>query len=77
MTNDVGGLGRWLFVVGAGVALVGVVLMCAPRLPWLGRLPGDIRIERSYVTFCMPLGTCLLLSLVGSLILWVIGRCFR
>ena len=72
--GGLGGLGRWLFVVGVGVALVGVVFMCASKLPWLGRLPGDVLIERPRFTFFMPLGTCLLLSLIGSLLLWLISR---
>ena len=45
-------------------------------LPSLGRLPGDIRIDRGNFTFYCPLATCLLLSLVLTLILWIV-RLFR
>ena len=46
--------------------------MLAPSIPWLGRLPGDIRIERENFHFYFPLVTCLLLSLVLSLVVWLI-----
>ena len=44
----------------------------APSIPWLGRLPGDIRIERENFRFYFPLVTCLLLSLILSLVVWLI-----
>ena len=61
---------------GSGHRGVGLVWILAPSIPWLGRLPGDIRIERENFRFYFPLVTCLLLSLVLSLVLWVI-RLFR
>ena len=65
-----------LLVLGLVIAGFGLVWILAPSLPWLGRLPGDIRIERENFHFYFPLVTCLLLSLVLSLILWAI-RLFR
>lgn len=67
-------LGRWLVVVGLGVALLGALLWAGPSIPWLGRLPGDVRIERPGATFYFPLGTSLLLSVVLSLVLWLVSR---
>jgi hypothetical protein len=57
-----------------GVVLVGagVVWVLAPSMSWLGRLPGDIRIEGQYFRFYFPLATCLLLSLLLSLGVWLI-----
>ena len=69
--NDVG---RMLVVFGVLIALVGVALLLLGRVPWLGRLPGDIHIERGNWTFYFPLATSLLLSAVLTLILWIIGR---
>lgn len=69
--NDVG---RMLVVFGVLIALVGVALMVLGRVPWLGRLPGDIHIERGNWTFYFPLATSLLLSAVLTLILWILGR---
>jgi len=69
--NDVG---RMLVVFGVLIALAGVALLLVGRVPWLGRLPGDIHIERGNWTFYFPLATSLLLSAVLTLILWIVGR---
>lgn len=69
--NDIG---RLLVVFGVLIALAGVALLFLGRVPWLGRLPGDIHIERGNWTFYFPLATSLLLSVVLTLILWIIGR---
>jgi hypothetical protein len=61
-----------LLVLGLVIAGVGLVWILAPSIPWLGRLPGDLRIERDNFRFYFPLVTCLLLSLVLSLVLWLI-----
>jgi hypothetical protein len=67
-------LGRALVILGLVLAALGAVLTLAPRLPWLGRLPGDIQVERGNWTIYVPLGTSILVSLVLTLILWVFGR---
>ena len=51
-----------------------IARMLVGRVPWLGRLPGDIHIQRGGWTFYFPLATSLLLSLVLTLILWILGR---
>jgi DUF2905 family protein len=56
------------------LALVGVVLVLAGRVPWLGRLPGDIHIQRGSWTFYFPLATSLLLSVALTLIFYLVGR---
>jgi DUF2905 family protein len=67
-------LGKLLIVVGALLALVGVVLVLAGRIPGIGRLPGDIYVQRGNWTFYFPLATSVLLSVVLTLLLWLIGR---
>jgi hypothetical protein len=67
-------LGRVLVVVGIVIALAGLALVFTERLPWVGRLPGDIEVRRGNWTFYFPLGTSILLSLVLTLVLWLIGR---
>ena len=57
-----------LVVVGGVVVLVGLVLMLAPHLPWLGRLPGDVVITRDRFTFYFPIVTCLVVSVVLTLL---------
>jgi hypothetical protein len=74
--TDHAGFGWMLLILGLVIAGVGLVWILAPAIPWLGRLPGDIRIERENFRFYFPLVTCLLLSLALSLVVWVI-RLFR
>jgi hypothetical protein len=74
--EDHAGFGWMLLILGLVIAGVGLLWILSPSIPWLGRLPGDIRIERENFRFYFPLVTCLLLSLILSLVLWVI-RLFR
>jgi hypothetical protein len=67
-------LGRTLLILGLVTVAVGVLLIVAPRVPFLGRLPGDIRIEREGVTILIPLATMALLSIVVSIVLSLLGR---
>jgi hypothetical protein len=74
MPPELPSLGRTLLVLGAIIAGFGLVLLLGPTLPWLGRLPGDILIRRERFSFYFPLASCLLASLILSLVLWLIGR---
>jgi di/tricarboxylate transporter len=67
--------GPLLIVVGLGIALIGL-LVWSGWLSWFGRLPGDIRIERDSVRIYIPLVSMLLVSVVLSLIMYVINRLF-
>lgn len=66
--------GWTLIVVGLLIVGAGVVWLVGPSLPWLGRLPGDIVIERPNGRFYFPITTCLLLSALLSLVMWLIRR---
>jgi hypothetical protein len=66
-------MSRTLIIVGIAIIVVGLLWPWLSRLG-LGRLPGDIVIERENFTFYFPIVTGLLLSLALSLILWLIGR---
>jgi hypothetical protein len=74
--SDLGGLGRTLLAFGAVLAAVGLLLLVASRFPGLriGRLPGDISVERGNFRFYFPLATSVVLSLVVTLLLWIFGR---
>lgn len=74
--NDHAGVGWTLLILGLILAGIGLVWLLVPSIPWLGRLPGDIRIERENFWFYFPLATCILLSVLLSLVLWLI-RMFR
>ena len=71
--DDLAPIGRSLLVVGLVLAGIGLLLMTGTGLP-LGRLPGDIRFQRDGVTVFIPLGTMLLVSVVLSILLFVVGR---
>lgn len=67
-------LGKLLIIFGVTLAAVGVVLLLAPKIPWLGKLPGDFTYRGERFTFYFPLATCILLSVILSLILYLLRR---
>jgi hypothetical protein len=71
-------LGKMLLLFGVAMVLLGLVLLVAGhfsgKVPWLGRLPGDIYIERGSWTFYFPLATCLIVSVVLTLLFSLFGR---
>jgi hypothetical protein len=66
-------MARFLIVLGLAILVVGLLWPFLSRIG-LGRLPGDIVIERENMTFYFPLMTCLLLSIVFSLVFWIVNR---
>jgi hypothetical protein len=69
------GLGRLLVVFGVILIVLGGILMASGKLPsWLGRLPGDIVIERKHFSLYFPLATSVILSVVLSLLFWLFTR---
>ena len=68
------GMGRLLIVGGLVLAAIGVVLVVAPNIPFLGRLPGDIRIDTGNVKVFAPIGTMLLISLLLTIVLNLLSR---
>jgi hypothetical protein len=71
-------IGRWLIAVGVALAVIGCLILLLGRtgLP-LGRLPGDILYRGKNTTFYFPLGTSILISVVLSIVLFLIGRLRR
>jgi len=67
-------LGRPLVFLGLAIAAIGALLWLAPQIPFLFRLPGDIRIERDGGSFSFPITTCIVLSIVLSLLWSILGR---
>jgi hypothetical protein len=69
------GLGRVLIWMGIGLVVLGLLVSFAGRLPFrLGRLPGDIYIHGKNSSFYFPVVTCILLSVVFSLLMWILRR---
>ena len=68
-------LGRILVVTGLAIAALGGLIWAAGHVPWFGRLPGDIRVERENFKLYFPLTTCLLISVVVTVIItWLRKR---
>ena len=70
-------LGKTLIILGLGIVVLGIIVSLLGKWPgegtglgWLGKLPGDIFIKRDNFTFYFPLGTSILISVVGSLLLY-------
>jgi hypothetical protein len=68
------GLGRTLIYLGVVLIVMGLIFSFAGKLPWLGHLPGDIYIRRERFTFYFPLATCLLISIIVTLVLYFFRR---
>jgi Protein of unknown function (DUF2905) len=67
-------LGKFLMIIGAIVLLLGFILWSGFAPKWLGRLPGDIRIEREHGAFYFPIVTCIIISIVLSLLFSIFRR---
>lgn len=67
-------MGKIIIVTGLVIVGIGLVVYFSDRIPGLGRLPGDIAIKRENFSFYFPLGTSILLSVIITLILWLIRR---
>jgi len=74
MADGIQSIGRLMIVVGLTIAAAGVFFMFSDRIPWLGRLPGDILVRRKNVTFYFPLATSILISFFLTLFCWIFGR---
>ena len=69
--------GRMLILIGVVFVVVGVLLLLNIKIPWLGKLPGDIRIEKENFKFYFPIVTCILISLLLTLVFAIIRLLFR
>ncbi len=67
-------LGKFIVIIGIAVTVVGLMVWTGFAPNWLGRLPGDIRIEREHSAFCFPIVTCIIISIVLSLLLSIFRR---
>jgi ribose/xylose/arabinose/galactoside ABC-type transport system permease subunit len=74
---DVAGIGRLLITFGIMVLLVGIVLVLVGKVPFLGRLPGDIVFHRDGFTLFIPIVTMIIVSLVLTVLLNLFFRIFR
>ena len=66
--------GKILIFLGLGIVVLGLLLTFAGRIPFLGRLPGDIVYRKGNFTFYFPLATSILLSIILTLLFWLFRR---
>lgn len=67
-------MGKFLIITGAVIIVLGIVLYFSDRLPSIGKLPGDIVIKKENFTFYFPLATSIILSIVISLVLYLVSK---
>ncbi len=70
----ISGIGRTLVFIGILLIITGGIFLLAQKLPWIGKLPGDILIKKGNFTFYFPLATCILLSIILSIIFIFLRR---
>jgi uncharacterized protein HemY len=69
-----GELARAMILIGTVLIVIGLVMLVVPRVPFLGKLPGDILIKKERFTFYFPLATSIVISIIISLILYLINK---
>lgn len=67
-------MGKVLIIIGIIILVAGVVIHFSDRIPFLGKLPGDIRVEKENFRFYFPITTSILLSILISLVLYMINK---
>ena len=74
MIDGLGGIAKIMILLGILLVGVGLLLLVFQKIPFLGKLPGDIIIKKEHFTFYFPLATSILLSILISLVLYLIGK---
>jgi len=69
--------GKILILFGSLLVILGVIFSFFGKVPYLGKLPGDIYIKKEHFTFYFPLATCILISIILSLIFHLISKFFK
>jgi hypothetical protein len=74
MAEHIQYIGKFLIILGIIIIAIGGLFLLSGKLPWIGKLPGDIMIQKKNFTFYFPLATSIVLSLILTLIFWLFGR---
>lgn len=74
MAEGIQHLGKLLIILGVIIIAVGGLLLFSGKIPYMGKLPGDILIQKKNYTIYFPLATSIIISLIITLIFWLIGR---
>ena len=71
---EIQGLGKIVIVAGVVLTVVGVLMLLAPKLPFIGKLPGDFYFKRAGVSFYFPVATSIIVSIILSLVISFLFR---
>ena len=69
-----GALGKLLILLGVLIIVIGLLLLVGEKIPWIGKLPGDIIIRREKFSFYFPITTCIIISIILTLLLWIFRK---
>ena len=69
-----GALGKMLILLGVLIIAIGFLLLIGDKIPWVGKLPGDIIIKKEKFTFYFPLTTSILISIILSFLFWIFRK---
>ena len=70
-------MGKWVMLIGGALVLLGGLMWLLSKVPFIGRLPGDIRIEKPGFTCLVPLASSIILSILLTIVVNVIARLLR
>ena len=70
--NNFSNLGKILILVGAGIAILGFIIFISSKLPFFGKLPGDISIKRENFSFYFPVSTSILISIILTVLINIV-----
>jgi len=69
-----GALGKLLILLGVLIVVIGILLVVGGKIPWIGRLPGDLMIKKEKFTFYFPITTSILISIILTLLFWIFRK---
>ena len=72
--NYFDGIGKTLLILGLVLVLLGGVLILLPKIPWIGKLPGDLFFKGEKVSFYFPITTCIIISILLTIIFALFRR---
>ncbi|MBM4053403.1 MAG: DUF2905 domain-containing protein [Planctomycetes bacterium] len=72
--GEFGSFGKVLITIGIIMIVVGAFFLLGNKIPFLGKLPGDVAIQKKNFSFYFPITTCIIISIILSLIMWLLGK---
>lgn len=71
---DLGSVAKVIIFAGVIITVIGVLFLFTDKIPWLGKLPGDVYIQRKNFSFYFPITTCIIISILVSIIFYFIAK---